>query len=266
MDLVVCVKQVPDPEAPPSGFRVDETGSRVVLGQSVSLVISPFDEQAVEAALRLKDAHGGKVTVLSLGTATARDVLKHAMAMGADEGVLLGDGVLDGSDSGGTAYALAQAIQKIGIYDVVLCGRQASDWDAGQVGMGIAHFLGLPCVTLARKVEAANGKLRVERIIPDGYEVVEAELPAVVTVSNEIGNARYPTLRGIMAAGKKEVTRWGGQDIGVDPSKVGVAGRRMRQVRLFLPEYAGKCEIIEGDSAAQAAEKLALRLREVKVI
>lgn len=266
MNMVVCVKQVPDPEAPPVSFRVDATGSQVVLGQSVSLVISPFDEQAVEAALRLKDAHGGKVTVLSLGPRTARDVLKHAMSMGADEGVLLEDKAFEGSDSAGIAYALAQAIRKMGAHDVVFCGRQASDWDAGQVGFGLAYYLGLPCVSLARKVEGMDGKLRVERVIPDGYEVVETELPAVVTVSNEIGTARYPTLRGIMAAAKKEVTYWTAQDIEADPSRIGLVGRRLKQLQLFLPIYAGKCEIVEGDSVAQAAERLALRLREDKII
>jgi electron transfer flavoprotein beta subunit len=158
------------------------------------------------------------------------------------------------------------AIKKIGEYDLIFCGRQAADWDAGQVGCGIAEILGIPCVTLAKNVEFIDGKAKVERVIPDGYQVIEVTLPAVITVSNELGEARYATLKGIMAAAKKQPTVWKPADIGVNPSEVGAAGRRTKLVKLFQPVKEGKCELIEADSPAEAGAKLAQRLREAKLI
>jgi electron transfer flavoprotein beta subunit len=264
--MIVCCKQVIDPEAPPASFKVDAASNKVVPPQGVPPVISPFDEQATEAALRIKDAQGGKITVLSMGTNLLRDVVKKPLSMGADELVLLEDDAFADSDSWSTAYALAMAIKKIGEFDVIFCGRQASDWDAGQVGSGIAQILGLPCVTVAKKVEIADGKAKVERVIPDGYEVVEVSLPAVITVSNELGEARYATIKGIMAAKRKEPTVWKPADIDVEPSQVGTAGRRGKLLKLFQPVREGECEIIGGENAEEAAANLASKLREVKVL
>jgi electron transfer flavoprotein beta subunit len=266
LNMIVCCKQVIDPEAPPASFKVDAASNKVVPPQGVPPVISPFDEQATEAALRIKDAQGGKITVLSMGTNLLRDVVKKPLSMGADELVLLEDDAFADSDSWSTAYALAMAIKKIGEFDVIFCGRQASDWDAGQVGSGIAQILGLPCVTVAKKVEIADGKAKVERVIPDGYEVVEVSLPAVITVSNELGEARYATIKGIMAAKRKEPTVWKPADIDVEPSQVGTAGRRGKLLKLFQPVREGECEIIGGENAEEAAANLASKLREVKVL
>ncbi len=168
MNIIVCCKQVVDPEAPPASFKVDTAANRVVPPPGVAPVISPFDENAVEAALRLKDAQGGKVTVLSLGNNLLREVVKKPLSMGADELILLEDEAFTDGDSWSTAYALAMAIKKIGSYDLILCGRQAADWDAGQVGSAIAEILGLPSVTLAKKIESTAGKARVEGITADG--------------------------------------------------------------------------------------------------
>src|SRR4030042_5823095 len=139
MELIVCVKQVPDPEAPPASFKVDTATNKVVPPPGVPPVISTFDEIAVEAALKVKDAKGGKITVLSLGNNLIRDVVKKPLAMGGDQLILLEDPAYEDGDSWSTAYALATAIKKIGTYDIVFCGRQSSDWDAGQVGLGIAE-------------------------------------------------------------------------------------------------------------------------------
>ncbi|MDP2720101.1 MAG: electron transfer flavoprotein subunit beta/FixA family protein [Dehalococcoidia bacterium] len=266
MNIIVCVKLIPDPEAPPASFKIDTAANKVIPAAGVSLVISPFDEQAVEAALRLKDVNGGKVTVISLGMGLPRDVVKKPLAMGADELIILEDPAFEGGDSWSTAYALAMAIKKIGEFDVVLCGRQAGDWDAGQVGSGIAEFLGIPGITIAKKIEVNNGTAVVERVLSDGYEVIEAVLPALITVSNELGEPRFAALKGIMAAAKKQPVIWKPADIGVEPSKLGAAGRATKLVKLFQPVREGKCEIIEGENPAEAAEKLALRLREAKVI
>lgn len=266
MNMIVCCKQVIDPEAPPASFKVDAAANKVVPPPGVPPVISPFDEQAVEAALRLKDAKGGKITVLTLGTNLLRDVVKKPLSMGADQLVLLEDEAFINGDSWSTAYALAMAIKKIGEFDVIFCGRQAADWDSGQVGLGIADILGLPSVTVAKKVEAADGKLRVERVTADGYEVVEVPTPVLITVSNELGEARYPTIKGIMAAKRKEPTVWKPADIGVEPSKIGAAGRRAQLRKLFQPVREGKCEVIEGETVEEAAVGLAIRLREAKVL
>lgn len=265
-NMVVCCKQVIDPEAPPASFKIDPSTNKVIPPAGVPPVISPFDEQAVEAALRIKDKHGGKITVISLGNNLLRDVVKKPISMGADELVLLEDAAFEEGDSWSNAYALSMAIKKIGEYDLIFCGRQAADWDAGQVGCGIAEILGIPCVTLAKNVEFIDGKAKVERVIPDGYQVIEVTLPAVITVSNELGEARYATLKGIMAAAKKQPTVWKPADIGVNPSEVGAAGRRTKLVKLFQPVKEGKCEIIEADSPAEAGAKLAQRLREAKLI
>ncbi len=265
-NMIVCVKQIADPEAPPGSFKVDEAAKRVIPAAGVSQVVSPFDEQAVEAALRLKDAHGGKITVLSLGKNFVMDVIKKPLSMGADELILLQDPAFEGDDSHITAYALAMAIKKVGEYDLIFCGRQAADWDAGQVGSGIAEILGIPSITPAKKVELVDGKVRVERVITDGYEVIEAAPPLLITVSNELGEPRYPKLKGIMAAAKKEVPTWNAQDIGADPAKLGAAGARAKLLQLFVPVKEAKCEIIEGESPEEAAVNLALKLRETRLI
>ena len=266
MNMIVCVKQVIDPEAPPASFKVDPSSNTVALPSGISPVISPFDENAVEAALRIKDAQGGKITAISLGINLLRDVVRKPLSMGADELILLEDEAFAGGDSWSTAYALAMAIKKIGDYDLIFCGRQAADWDAGQTGSGIAEILGLPSVTVAKKVDIIDGKARVERVIADGYEVIEVSLPALITVSNELGEPRYATIRGIMAAKKKEPVIWKPADIEGEPSQVGAAGRRTKLLKLFQPVHEGKCEIIEGESPEDAGANLALKLREAKIL
>ncbi len=266
MNMIVCIKQVIDPEAPPASFKIDPSSNTVVPPSGISPVISLFDENAVEAALRIKDAQDGKITAISLGLNLLRDVVKKPLAMGVDELILLEDEAFVDGDSWSTAYALAMAIKKIGEYDLIFCGRQAADWDAGQVGSGIAEILGLPSVTLAKKIDITDGKARVERITAEGYEVIEVSLPALITVSNELGEPRYPTLRGIMAAKKKEPIIWKPADIGGEPAQFGAAGRRTNLLKLFQPVREGKCEIIEEDSPEEAAVSLALKLREAKIL
>ncbi|MCX6003641.1 MAG: electron transfer flavoprotein subunit beta/FixA family protein [Chloroflexi bacterium] len=266
MNMIVCVKQVPDPEAPPASFKIDPSANKVVPPAGVPPVISPFDEQAVEAALRIKDAKGGKITVLSLGTNLLRDVVKKPLSMGADELILLEAPAFADGDSWSTAYALAMAIKKIAQYDLIICGRQAADWDSGQVGACIAETLGLPQVTVAKKVEVADGKVKVEKVTADGYVVIEVATPALITVGNELGAPRYATIKGVMAAERKEAIVWKLADIGVDVSKVGAAGRRTKILKLFRPVREGKCEIITGENEEDAAANLAKKLVEVKLL
>jgi electron transfer flavoprotein beta subunit len=266
MNTIVCIKQILDPEIPPAKFRLDSESRRVIPPEGIPPVINPYDEQAVELALRLKDKHGGKITVVTVGSAAVASMVKHALAMGADEGVILADEAFEGSDSFATAHILAKAMQKIGDYELVLCGRQAADWDEGLVGSIIADNLGLPLVTLAEAVDVADGKLRVKRVTLDGYQLFSVLMPAVVTVSNEVGRPRLPSGWGIIAAARKQVPIWDGGDIGVDPSQVGADAARRKLVKLFTPVRERKCEIIQGETTAEAAVGLATRLRAAKVI
>jgi electron transfer flavoprotein beta subunit len=266
MNIIVCCKQVLDPEAPPASFKIDASSNKVVPPPNVPPVISPFDENAVEAALRVKEQVESKITILTMGNNLVRDVVKKPLSMGADELILLEDEAFEGGDSWSNAYTLAQAIKKIGEFDLILCGRQAADWDSGQVGSGIAEILGIPSVTLAKKIEIADSKAKVERVITDGYQVVEVALPALITVSNELGEPRYATLKGIMAAAKKQPTIWKPADIGVESAQTGAGGRKAQIAKLFQPVREGHCELIEADSPAEAGSKLAEKLRESKLI
>ena len=266
MNMIVCCKQIPDPEAPPASFKIDPATNKAVPPPGVAPVISPFDEQAVEAALRIKDAAGGTIKVVTMGKDLVPDVVKKPLSMGADELYQLVDDAFEEGDGTSIAYTLAEAIKKLAEYDIIICGRQAADWDVGVVGAGIAEYLGLPVVTVAQKVEVVDGKLRVERVVADGYEVVEVAPPVLITVSNELGEPRYATMKGIMAAKRKPVTTWSAADLGIDTSKTGAAGRVTKLLRLFIPVREAKCEIVEGESPEETGALLAQKLREVKVI
>ena len=268
--IAVCAKQVPDPETPPSAFKVDEEAMRVVPTAAAPPVINGFDMQAVEAALRIRDsASDGEVetTVLSAGADFSMDAMKKALAVGADRLVLVDDPAAQDLDGTATARVLVAALERTGPFDLVLCGRQASDWDRAYVPLAIAELLGVPCVSFARSVEWRKGEdggwIRVERALVDGYQVVEAPLPAVVSVSNELGEPRFPTLRGIMAAAKKAPATLSLADLGVEPDGL---PRGLVLRRLYVPEGERRCEVVEGEDEADAGRKLAFRLREAELI
>lgn len=260
MHTIVCVKQVLDPEIPPAKFKIDPEAKQVIPPPGVPPVISVFDERAVEAACRLKDKHKGKITVISMGSGKASDVIKHAISMGADEGFVLQDEAFENLDSFGTAYVLGKAIQKIGGYDLILCGRYAAGWDSGQVGSILAEILGIPVITLACNIEAVDKKLRVKRIIKDGYEVLEAPMPSLVTVSSEIGLPRLPGGMGLMMARKKQIPVWKAQDIGAEVSKLDKANAHTEVTGLSVPTRKTECEILTGNTPAEAGVNLALKI------
>ena len=266
MNVIVCVKQVPDPEIPPSKFKIDPVAKNVVPPPGVPPVISVFDERAVEAACRLKDKFKAKTWALSLGTAKATDVVKHALTMGIDEGVVVSDKIFENLDGFGTALVLSQAIKKIGPYDVILCGRQAADWDSGQVGSILAEMLGIPIVTIARAITVVENRLRVERVLKDGHQVVEVPTPCVVTVSNEIGLPRLPSGLALITAARKKIPVWTANDLQLDQAKVAAAGGHTEVLNLVVPIREGKVEIISGANTADAAAKLAARLREANIV
>lgn len=266
MDIIVCVKQIIDPEIPPSKFRIDSDGKRIIPPEGISYVINPFDEKAVELALRIKEKYGGKIMVISLGGNVVANVVKHAISMGADDGVVLYDPSFEGSDSFGVAYILTKAIEKIGKYDLIICGRQSADWDEGLVGSIIAENLSIPIVTMAASIDIIGGELRIKRVTLDGYKVFSAPLPALVTVGQEVGRARLPSGWGIITASRKKLLFWNLNDIGGDSSKCGPAIVRRKVLRLSLPERERRCEMIGGETPAERAIKLAERLRESGII
>jgi electron transfer flavoprotein beta subunit len=264
LQIIVTAKQVIDPEIPKSAFKIDPSSKRVVVPSSFPPVVNGFDEHAVEAALRIKDTQEAKVTVLGVGKSFSIDVMRKLLAMGADELVLVQDAAIDDTiDSRITARLLSAAIKKIGAFDLILCGRQASDWDNAQVPLILTEELRIPCVTIARKIEVGNGTVRVERVIPEGHEVVEASLPALVTISNELGLPRYPTMRAIMAANRKRPAIWKLSDLSLDPSNLQPS---LQLVDLFVPVQGRLCEFIDGGDEGEIAHKLFQKLREARLI
>jgi electron transfer flavoprotein beta subunit len=267
LNIVCCVKQVPDPETPASAFKVDEAAKKVVPAAGIAPVISQFDQIAVEAALRIRDAGTEtKIWVVSLGPDSARDVIKVGLAMGADEGVLLNDPAIFDGDSFSTARALAAAIDKIGAVDLVLCGRQATDWDSGVTGLAIAELLGLASVSITKSVAVSEGKVQAVRVLGDAFETVEVPLPCLITVSNELGEPRYPKLPQIMAANRKQIAAWSAADLGLSPEDGGKAGARLNLERLYVPVLENRCEFIEADGPEETATALARKLREALLI
>lgn len=262
-EIIVCVKQVIDPEMPTSLFKIDSDTKKVVDSPGVAPIINGFDDNAVEAALQIKDQSGANVTILSLGSHFALDVMKKPLAMGSDQLILLQDDSFDNLDAYSTAFALSKGIQKIGSYDLILCGRQASDWDNAQVPQGIAEFLDISCVTTAQKIDISDNSLVVSRVLNDGIEIVQADLPALISVSNELGEPRYANLKGIMAAARKVPTVWTADDIGLE------AGGLLPKVSvtdLSLPQKDEICEFIEGQDESEIGKELAIRLRQEKLI
>jgi len=261
LNIVVCMKQVSDPEAPASAYEIDSDSKQVRL-KGVPPVLNPFDENALEAALRIKGSHESKVTVISMGKTLAKPVLRKALAAGANELVLLEDAGFGDLDSYTTALLIAAAIKKLGAFDLILTGRQASDTDAGVVGSGIAEILGIPVITIARKMELNNGRLRVERVLTDGFEVVETALPAVVTVSNELGELRSIAMKELIAAQKMPMKSITAQELGIELQ----SNRRTALLKLFIPKREAHCEIIRGGTPEEAGANLAIKLRESKLI
>jgi len=263
MHTIVCVKQVLDPEIPPARFMIDPEAKTVIPPPGVPPVISVFDERAVEAACRLKDEHGGKITVISMGPEKVSDVVKHAISMGADEGFVLHDEAFENLDSFGVAYVLGKAIRKIGGYDLVLCGRYSADWGAGQVGSILGEILGIPVVTLACDIEAVDKKLRVKRMVKDGYEILEAPIPSLVTVSSEIGLPRLPAGMRLMIARRAQIPVWTAHDIEAESSRLDKTNTHIEVTSLSVPTRKTECEFMTGDTPDEAAVNLALKLVEL---
>ncbi|MBN2033398.1 MAG: electron transfer flavoprotein subunit beta/FixA family protein [Deltaproteobacteria bacterium] len=226
-------------------------------------VINPYDENALELALQIKDHWGGKVIALNMSEKATSPILKKALSVGADELIILEDPVFKDLTSFGTAEVLSGGIRKIKSFDLIVTGRQSADWDSGQVGLLIAGILKIPGISLVQKVDMEDGSIIVQRLRRNGYEVMETHLPALVTVSSEAGDLRLPTLKAIQEARKKQVTVWRRGDLGVDPALL-----RKRAIRAITPPplMARNCFFIDGQSAEEKVGKLILRLRQDRVV
>ena len=267
MHILVCIKGIIDPDVPIALFDVDEEAKAPAPLSGVRTLMSPFDKQAIEGALRIRDTLGEvKIALICMGPDSSRTIIKEGLALGADEAYLLTDPLFEIADSFTTARTLTAAITRIGDVDLVLTGRQAADWDSGVVGSGIAELLDVPAITLAASIEIDDQTVRVRRALVDGAETVEAPLPAVVTVAHEMGAPRKASLRETMRAARKPVTVWTASDIGLSADEIGDHGRRAVPERLYIPLSDVKCEYITGETPAVAASALIARLQEEKLL
>jgi electron transfer flavoprotein beta subunit len=250
MKIIVCVKQVPDAK----DVRLDPK-TNTLAREGVQSIMNPYDRHALEEAVRLKEQYGGTVTVLSMGPPQAEAVLRDAISCGADEAVLVSDRAFAGADTWATTYTLSLAIKKIDDFDLILCGKQAIDGDTAQVGPGLAERLDIPFVAYVRKIrDCAADTMRVERLMDDGYDVLEVPLPALFTVVKEINEPRIPSLKGKMRAKKIDITTMNAVDIEADPDQLGLKGSTTQVVKVFSPERKGPRAMLAGTPSEQVAQ------------
>jgi electron transfer flavoprotein beta subunit len=261
MNIVVCIKQVPAT----TKVKINPE-TNTLIREGVESIINPFDLYAIEEAVRLKEAHGGTVKVMTMGPPQAESALREAVSLGADEAYLVSDRAFAGSDTWSTAYTLAAAIRNLGDTDLILCGKQAIDGDTAQVGPSLADQLDIPFVAFVRKVRSiTDTELVVERVFEEGYEVVQSPLPALVTVVKEINEPRLPSLKGKMRAKKCEIVTISRPELEVDDPHLGLDGSPTRVVRIFSPDLKRAGEKWEGEPE-DIAEKLVNNLRDQKLI
>lgn len=270
MEILVCVKQVPDT----AEVKIDPV-KHTVIRAGVPNIFNPFDQNALEAALQLKDADKEvKVTLLSMGPDQAKDVLKEGLAMGADDAYLVSDRKLGGSDTLATGYALAQAVKKVaaekGIeqFDIILCGKQAIDGDTAQVGPQIACELGIPQITYARDIKVEGNKVTVQQENEEGYIVTEAQFPVLITAVKDLNEPRFPTIRGTMKAKRREIPTLDAAAIGADDAQIGLNGSPTKVRKIFTPAQrsGGLVLKVEDDNAQALVDQVVGKLSEAKIL
>ncbi|HCT84229.1 MAG: electron transfer flavoprotein subunit beta [Candidatus Margulisiibacteriota bacterium] len=261
MDIIVCIKQVPDT----SDVKINPE-TNTLMREGVPSITNPFDENAIEAALHLKEKVGGNVTVVSMGPPQVESALRDAIALGVDNTVLISDRAFAGADTWATSYTLAKGIETLGKYDLIIFGKQAIDGDTAQVGPGVAEFLNIPVVTYVRKiVEVKDNIITVERMFEDGYEVIDIKLPCAITVLKEINTIRMPSLKGKMKAKTAVIDKLSAQDINADLSLCGLNGSPTQVVKIFTPPPKGKREMLCGE-ISETVSCLCQKLKDLKAI
>jgi electron transfer flavoprotein beta subunit len=259
MNSIVCIKQVPDT----TEIKIDPE-TNTLIREGVESIINPFDLYAIEEAVSLKEKFGGKVIAISMGPPQVEKALRDAVALGIDEIILLSDRKFAGADSWATSHTLSEAIKKVGGYDLIFFGQQAIDGDTGQVGPGVAAFLDLPQVCFVRKVsEVDDKKVTVQRLMEDGYDIMDMPLPGVLSVVKDINSPRLPSLRGKRQAKKTELTIWNAADLELDEKEIGLNGSPTQVVKIFSPKMDKDVEKLEGLSSEEAADKIYKKLKEL---
>jgi electron transfer flavoprotein beta subunit len=262
VNIVVCIKQVPGT----TQVKINpETGT--LIRDGVEAVVNPFDEYAIEEAVRIKErVGGGTVKVITMGPPQADAALRSAISVGADEGYLISDRAFAGSDTWATSYTLSSAIKTLGKVDLIICGKQAIDGDTAQVGPGVAEMLDIPFVAWVRKVEEITDKsIKVERLMEEGYDVIEMPLPGLITVVKEINEPRLASLKGKMKAKNAEIKKIDTSNMTVDPERIGLKGSPTQVFRSFVPERKSGGEKITGE-AAELAQKAASVIQNLGVV
>ena len=260
MNIAVLLKQVPAV----SDIQLAADNNLVRVG--APSMLNPVDLHALEAALALKDQEGGTVTLVTMGTALASDILREGIAMGADKGILLSDERMAGSDTLATGRILAAALGKLGPFDLVLTGKRSTDGDTGQIPPALAQRLGMTLLSYADELEVKEGKATIRRLNRGGVETLQAALPAVISVTEKCGNPRTPGIRGKMAAKKAVFPVWRLEDIELEPEKAGKAGSATAVTELFAPEPHPVCTMIQGATPAEAAANLVNELRKKNLL
>jgi electron transfer flavoprotein beta subunit len=260
VNIVVCIKQVPDT----AEVRINPE-TNTLIREGVPSIINPYDLHALEAALQIRERAGGKVTVITMGPPQAEEALREAVSMGADDVRLISDRAFAGADTWATSYALYKAIEKIG-YDVILCGKQAIDGDTAQVGPEVAEFLTIPHISYVRRIdEVSNDRIKVQRLMDEGYDVVESPLPVLLTVVKEINTPRLPSLKGKMAAKKAVITKMDLAAIGAEEENVGLKGSPTQVKNIFAPQAKTDRKMLQG-SVDEQIDALINELRGLKCV
>lgn len=255
MNIVVCIKQVPDT----AEVRINPE-TNTLIREGVPSIINPYDMHAIEAGLRIRETVGGKVTVITMGPPQAETALRESISMGADDALLITDRAFAGSDTLATSYTLSRAISKLGA-DIVLCGKQAIDGDTAQVGPEVAEFLDIPHISYVKKIEEIRPDyIRVQRLMEEGYDIVESTIPVLLTVVKELNEPRLPSLKGKMAAKKAEIKRWTASDLGAEPERLGLKGSPTLVKNIFAPEIKKDRRMLEGS----AEEKVDVLIEELR--
>lgn len=246
MKIVVCIKQVPDT----AEVRINpQTGT--LIREGVPSIINPYDMHAIEAGLQIREKVRGNLTIVTMGPPQAESALRYAISMGADDAVLLTDKAFAGSDTWATSYTLSKAIEKLGA-DIIICGKQAIDGDTAQVGPETAEFLDIPHISYVRKIEDVTlNSIRVQRMMDEGYDIVESSFPVLLTVVRDLNEPRLPSLKGKIAAKKADIKKWGYSDINADDKKIGLKGSPTQVKNIFAPEARADRKIFKGTTEEQ---------------
>ena len=262
MNIVVCIKQVPDT----TEIKIDPV-KNTLIRNGVPSILNPFDKNALEQALRLKDQYGGTVTAISMGPNNAKAVLREALSLGVDKAYLITDRAFGGSDTYATSYILSKAIQKIGTFDFILVGKQAIDGDTGQTGSSIAEHLNINRLSYVLDIKMEGDKCIVKRQIEEGIEVVEAKLPVLCTITKESNKPRYATIKGKIDSLKAEIKEISLADMpDTDITKIGLKGSPTRVKATFTPKRQANGEIIEVKNPKETAKNLVCKLLEAKLL